>query len=62
MRALRRLTQLQEGPECPTSTYWVAVKELILSYYIGGTILITLLYIPIVVTLFKFLKRSPVIG
>ena len=36
---------------------WVAVKELNLSYYIGGTI--SILYIPIMVTLFKFLNSNP---
>ena len=37
---------------------WVAVKELCLSYYIGGTLSITI-YIPIMATLFKFLNSNP---
>ena len=44
---------------CMTRVYWVAVKELKLSYLIGETLLFTM-YIPIMVTYFKFLKSNPV--
>ena len=40
--------------------YWVAVKELKLSYYIGETLLFTIY--TIMVTEFKFLSSSPDYG
>ena len=60
---VKRVIIISQERQQSLAIIWVAVKELKLSYYIGGTLSFTIyIYIPIMVTQSKVLNSNPVIS